>query len=336
VDSLTKLKLAAGEIDALARTAFGSRARVVDASLADEGWYNTGYRLTLSGAGPKRAFLKVAPPMATPVLTYEFELMRAETLLLQVLEKAEVPHIPAVLATDFSHQIIPSDCLFMTWVDGVMLSTARAGMAEVDCVRVRRQIGVVCGTASRIEGEAFGYPAQPRLQAPSWRAAFGRMVGGALDDARQFEAALPMPAEALAAIFEKAAPLLDGVGRPCLTHYDLWDKNVMVRQDADGWTLSGVLDWERGFFGDPLADVISQTLEGGANERAAAMQGLAEGRGEAHAMDEGDFRRLALYRAYLWLIMIVEAGPRGFGGSIRTPASTAGRRLLRDLASASA
>jgi hypothetical protein len=109
----------------------------------------------------------------------------------------------------------------------------------------------------------------------------------------------------------------------------------MVRQGADGWTLSGVLDWERGFFGDPLADVISQTLEGGAEEQAAAMQGLAEGRGQAHAMDEADLRRLALYRAYLCLIMIVEAGPRGFGGSIRTPASRASRRLLQDLASAS-
>jgi hypothetical protein len=45
-------------------------------------------------------------------------------------------------------------------------------------------------------------------------------------------------------------------------------------------------------------------------------------------------RRLALYRAYLWMIMIVEAVPRGFGGSIRLAHSGAARRFCRDLATA--
>jgi aminoglycoside phosphotransferase (APT) family kinase protein len=331
VKSLTKVNLAGAEIDALATRAFGSSAKVVEASLADEGWFNAGYRLVLSGAGPSRAFLKVAPPSDAPVLTYEFQLMRAEAAALQALAQARVPHLPSVLATDFSHQIVSSDCLFMTWIEGVMFSDARAEMAEADRVSVRRQIGAVCGAANRVEAEAFGYPAQPRLQATAWRAAFARMVSAALADALRYEASLPAPADVLAAAFEKADALLDVVVRPRLTHFDLWDKNVMVRRGPRGWELSGVLDWERGFYGDPLADVISQTIAGSAEERAAAMQGSAEGRGEAHSMDREDQRRLALYRAYLWLVMIAEAPSRGFVGSIRLPSSSAGQRLLRDL-----
>jgi aminoglycoside phosphotransferase (APT) family kinase protein len=335
MESLTKVELTPGEIEALARAAFGSGVRLIAADRSDEGWFNAGYALTLTGPGPRRAFLKVGPPPDVPVLTYEHRLMRAETRALEALARAEAPHVPAVLATDFSGRIIASDALFMAFVEGTMFSHARARMSEAERVRVRRQIGEVCGLANRIEGEVFGYPGQPSLQAGSWRAAFEEMIGRLLEDARRFGAPLAEPAEALALAFERASPLLEGAWRPCLTHYDLWDNNVLVRQGADGWELCGVLDWERGFFGDPLADVISLTAIGSADEQAAALAGQASARGEAFALDKADRRRLALYRAYLWLIMIVEAGPRGFGGSIRTPSSAAARRLERDLAAAS-
>jgi aminoglycoside phosphotransferase (APT) family kinase protein len=335
VESLTKVELTPGEIEALARAAFGSDVRLVGAAGSDEGWFNAAYALALTGPGPRRAFLKVGPPPDVPVLTYEHRLMRAEASALEALTRAKVPHVPAVLAKDFSGRIIASDALFIAFVEGTMFSQARAQMSEAERVRVRRQIGEVCGLANQIEGEVFGYPGQPLLQAGSWRAAFEEMVARLLDDARRFAAPLAEPAEALAQAFERAMPLLEGDRRPRLTHYDLWDNNVLVGQGAEGWELCGVLDWERGFFGDPLADVISLTAVGSAEEQAAALAGQASVRGEAFALDEADRRRLALYRAYLWLIMIVEAGPRGFGGSIRTPSSAAARRLGRDLAAAS-
>ncbi len=330
MESLTKVELAPAEIGALAKAAFGSSARLLAARRSDEGWYNAGYALELSGSGPARAFLKVGPPPHVPVLTYEHRLMRAEAAALAAL--AHVPRVPALLASDFSGRLIASDWLIMAFAEGEMFSVARPAMSRAERVRVRRQIGETCGAANRIEGPMFGYPAQPRLQGPSWRVAFGKMVEGLIADARRFAAPLAPSAEALAEAFARAAPLLEGAYRPGLTHYDLWDKNVLVRQGPKGWELSGVVDWERGFFGDPLADAISLTAAGDAEEQAAALAGQAEARGAAHALDEADHRRLALYRAYLWLIMIVEAGPRGFAGSIRLAGSTAGRRLQRDLA----
>ena len=334
VESLTKVELAPAEIEALAKAAFGSSARLLSATRSDEGWYNAGYALELNGSGPARAFLKVGPPPDLAVLTYEHRLMRAEAAALEAL--AEVPHVPALLASEFSGRLIASDWLVMAFAEGTMFSQARPAMSGAERIRVRRQIGETCGAANRIEGPAFGYRAQPRLHAPSWRAAFGKMVEALFADARRFAAPLARSAEALAEAFERASPLLEGDYRPCLTHYDLWDKNVLVRQGPKGWELSGVVDWERGFFGDPLVDAISLTAAGDAEEQAAAVAGQAEARGAAVALDEADRRRLALYRAYLWLIMIVEAGPRGFAGSIRLAGSRAERRLQRDLAAACA
>jgi aminoglycoside phosphotransferase (APT) family kinase protein len=197
-------------------------------------------------------------------------------------------------------------------------------------------VGAACGAAHRIEGPAFGYPGQPRLQALTWRAAFEAMVTAALADAQRFGAALPAPPKALAHGFAQGAGLLDGPHRPCLTHFDLWDANVLVRQGDGGWELSAVIDWERAFWGDPLADVFALTLAGDEAERSAVLDGLAAGRGKRLAEDQDALRRLALYRAYLWLIMIAEAPSRGFAGSIRASASSTGRRLLRDLTAATA
>ncbi|HEX4197395.1 MAG TPA: aminoglycoside phosphotransferase family protein [Caulobacteraceae bacterium] len=333
--SLTKVELSEAEIGDLVRQAFGTAARVASVRAATEGKYNAGYYLELAGSGPARSFLKVAPPPTLPVLTYEHDLMRTEIEVMRGLAKAGVQPVPAIQAVDLSRRRVDRDCLFMAWLDGPLFSKVGPSLDLADRVELRRQVGRIAGAAHRIGAPVFGYPGQPRLQAPTWPEAFGLMIAALLDDAVRFDAVLPLPIDEIRVAFERASPLLGEVEAARLTHFDLWDSNVLVRQDADGWAVSGVIDWERAFYGDPLADVVSLTLFDSPPERAALLQGLSDGRGEAAEVSPEDERRLALYRAYLWLIMIVEAGPRGFAGSIRLPTSRAARRLIRDLAMAS-
>jgi aminoglycoside phosphotransferase (APT) family kinase protein len=334
MESLTKTPLAAHEIVALVRSTFGSGASVQEITPANEGWFNAGYALRLAGAGMEACFLKVAPPADVGVLTYENGLMRTEAMVMAKLADARVPAVPGVLATDFSRRIVDRDCLFMALVEGTLFSEARSGMCEADRLRVRRQIGRVCGAANRVINPVFGYPAQPGLQAPTWGAAFAAMVAGLVSDAHRFQAPLADRLPEIVAGLGRAAEALVEPAAPRLCHFDLWDNNVLVRQAADGWELAAVLDWERAFFGDPLADLVAVSLIRDTAERAAALEGLAEGRGEPCSIDAMSEPRIALYRAYLWLIMIVEAGPRGFGGSIRMPGSSAEMRLERDMARA--
>jgi aminoglycoside phosphotransferase (APT) family kinase protein len=334
MESLTKAPLAADEIEALVRAAFGSGASVQKVTPANEGWFNAGYALRVGGAGLEGCFLKVAPPSDVGVLTYEHGLMRAEAMVMAQLADAGVPAVPGVLATDFSRRIVDRDCLFMALVDGTLFSEARNGMSEDDRLRVRRQIGRVCGAANRVINPVFGYPTQPGLQALTWGAAFAGMIAGLVSDARRFHAPLADRLPEIAAAFGRATETLVEPVAPRLCHFDLWDNNVLVRPGADGWDVAAVIDWERAFFGDPLADLVAVSLIRDAAERAATLEGLAEGRGEPCSIDAVSDPRLALYRAYLWLIMIVEAGPRGFGGSIRLPGSSAETRLERDMARA--
>ena len=105
--SPTKVPLPQEEIEALARAAFGSSARIAECRPAEGGMYNAGYHLRLEGAGPGRAFLKVAPPEALPCLTHERSLLRAEIDTLRKVAATGVGLAPAVLHADLSRRALP-------------------------------------------------------------------------------------------------------------------------------------------------------------------------------------------------------------------------------------
>lgn len=54
--------------------------------------------------------------------------------------------------------------------------------------------------------------------------------------------------------------MLDTLQKPSLVNFDLWAGNVFVRKQEDGYYLTGMIDFERSFFGDPLASFSSALL----------------------------------------------------------------------------
>ncbi|MGW3244951.1 hypothetical protein [Streptomyces sp. NPDC001070] len=68
---------------------------------------------------------------------------------------------------------------------------------------------------------------------------------------------------------------------------------------------------ERAFWGDPVAELVSLSLGGDTGPGSDLVIGYHEAGG---TMDFGPptLHRLALYRVYLGLILVVECGPRGY------------------------
>jgi aminoglycoside phosphotransferase (APT) family kinase protein len=75
--------------------------------------------------------------------------------------------------------------------------------------------------------------------------------------------------------------------------------------------LGALIDAERAFWGDPLADLVSLALFHDIEQDATFLRGYRDEGGKV-AFGPAERERLALYWAYLYLIMWTEAVPRQY------------------------
>ncbi|MGX1365573.1 aminoglycoside phosphotransferase (APT) family kinase protein [Streptomyces canus] len=266
------------------------------------GTYNTVEELQLTDG--TRYVLKVPPASTVPGLRHERELLVSEAEFYRAAAVAEVaaPHVVAVGARTAVPHLLMAACPGEPW-DG--------SVTDAERLPLRRELGRQVARLHTVTGPGFGYPSGALGPlAPDWRTAFTTMTGAVLDDARDYGARLPRSVEQVADTLGAGFPALDEVTVPALVHFDLWDGNILLHRPADGEPrIGGLIDGERMFWGDPLADFVSLALLGDIKEEEAFLTGYREAGGRA-AFDVPARVRLALYRAYLYLIMLTETVPR--------------------------
>ena len=286
-----------------------SPAQIADVAPLGGGTFNDVSRVTLSDG--RRLILKVPPPPEVPLLTYERGILRTEALFYDLA--APHPQIPAVIHAGFGHRDGVGDFLLMTELPGEPWPAVADRITDHQRQRLRGELGGIVAGLHGMTGRGFGYPAQPL--AASWRAAFGGMLDTILAEAEQYQVTLPRPAGEIRQLAARHESALDEVTTPVLVHFDLWDGNILV--DLDGGTprVGGLIDAERAFWGDPLAEFVSLALLGDIRRDETFLAGYREAGGPAR-LDASSPVRLALYRSYLYLIMLVEAVPREYDGRV--------------------
>ena len=300
MDSVTKQKLTADDIRRFVHDGLGPGVAVTGHDEFTDGYYNAAHGVTL--ADGRQVVLKVAPLPDVRVLRYEFDLMRTE---IEFYERAEAAGVPL---PRLWHADPEAGVMIMERLGGVSFEVAKAEMSAAELLQIRRRIGEVSALITRVRGEVFGYPRRDgRTRRGSWRESFLEIIADILADAAELKRELTRPASEVLATIERHGPLLDEVTEPVLVHFDLWDGNVFVRRDADGWTVEGFIDGERAFYGDPIAELVSLISFIGPEEAAAVVDGYL-----GRPLSEREQLRLCLYRTYLWLILVVEPGVRGY------------------------
>ena len=240
------------------------------------GTYNSVYRVS---AHEGEFVLKVAPG-EQPGLTYERRLIRTEAMFCTLA--SPVAPVPQVVHTD------NATFLLTTFLPG----TPVFGRSDLDRPLLRRRLGETTRALHEVTGPGFGYP-QLGLH-DTWTGAFSGMFEAVLADAERYGVRLPT------AGLGKHAKAFDEVRRPALVHFDLWDGNVLA-----GTGLTGLVDGERAFWGDPVAEFVSLALFGTIEDDEDFLT--------AYGFEFTDSARvrLAAYQAYLYSIMLTERVPRG-------------------------
>lgn len=264
------------------------------------GTYNTVEELRLTDG--TRYVLKIPPTAATPGLRHERRLLVSEAEFYGSAAEAGVPAPRLVsMGDDF---LLMTACPGDPW-DGTL--------TDAEQTALRAELGRRTARLHRVTGPGFGYPSGALGPlAPDWRTAFTTMFDAVLDDARRYGARLPRPVDAVARTARSVYGALDEVTVPCLVHFDLWRGNILVDRSGGDARIGGLIDGERMFWGDPLADFVSLALLGDIERDEAFLAGYREAGGRAR-FDTPARLRLALYRAYLYLIMLTETIPREVG-----------------------
>ncbi|MGC5409930.1 phosphotransferase family protein, partial [Streptomyces sp. DT225] len=231
--------------------------------------------------------VKVPPPAAGDHLSYEAGLLVNEVTFYRAAE--DEPAVPLLVRAELGPAAPAGPYVVMSARPGRPWHELAGALADGEEGRLRTGLGRIVGRLHGVPAPGgFGYPSQalgPLV--PTWRQAFATMTDAVLDD----------------------------VTRPALVHFDLWQGNILVSGEPGARRVGGVIDGERMFWGDPVADFVSLALLGDIADDKDFLAGYGEEAPGGPVEFTASLRlRLALYRAYLYLIMLVETVPRGTSG----------------------
>jgi aminoglycoside phosphotransferase (APT) family kinase protein len=273
---------------------FGSDAGISSFSELVDGYFNAAYKIVL--ADGLACVLKVAPPAEVRVLRYEHDLMRAEVAALRLARAHTEMPAPDVLFDDNSGSIIASHYFLMDFMPGTPYNQIKKSLSGEEQRSIERGAGRLLRQFNEIGGPSFGYLAHPDSEGCTWRTVFRGMMAGVLADGVDRQVNLPLPYEQLAQGLARHYDVLQEIVLPRLVHWDLWDGNILV--DGDPKRVTGVIDFERSLWGDPLMEVNFGGL--------TVSEAFLEGYGLSMLQTDAQQRRKSLYKVYLYLIMVIE------------------------------
>lgn len=272
------------------------------------GTYNTLVRITLRDG--RRWVVKIPPPMSLPGLGYERGLLHGEVTFYTAVGAVGGVPVPQVVRYETDPGAATGAFLIMSERPGTPWQESDGDLSPEERAALRRELGGLVARSHTVTGPGFGYPGHPLGPLTgTWREAFTTMMERLLDDAERYGARLPRSSHAIRALTAGVSEVLDEVAVPVAVHFDLWQGNVLLDGAAGARSVSGIIDGERMFWGDPLAEFVSPALLGDIEDDADFLAGYAAAGGRV-VFDAPARLRMALYRCYLYLIMLVEVVPR--------------------------
>ncbi|OZC88896.1 hypothetical protein CH254_13770 [Rhodococcus sp. 06-412-2C] len=232
-------------IEAMARRQFGSTTMVESVQPLAGGAYNSTYEVQLRAQPP--VILRVAPE---PEHQYrsETEMMRNEAATTPYL--APIAHLlPEILGVDWSHEITDRDYMWQSKIGGVPATRAFAIHGRDAMVPLFAEIGMVTAAVHSIVGPHFGTVRGPHFS--KWSDAVMYRLSEIVYDTERAGLDTRAAQNALESA-QQASDVLDRVTEPRLLHGDLFIPNLIL--DEDSLRIVGVLDHDRAFWGDPVAD----------------------------------------------------------------------------------
>lgn len=309
--SKTKAKVTKEGISAICLHAFN--LQVASFSELNDGFYNISYLVQLEDG--REVVLKIAPPSDVEILTYEKDIMYAEVLFYKLTKEQTSVPVPEVFGEDFSLSIIPFSYYFMSKLEGKPLTHVKEVNSE-SRGRIYKQLAKILAEIHTIKGDDFGYISmKDKCVGKTYFDAFMVSVEELFKDGLKKTIDYPIELKVLEDLFNQCEPTFNEVSEPCMVHYDLWDGNIFVTEEDGLINIEGVIDFERGFYGDPAADLAQVIGYVDLDENSEFFIEYNKHTNEPITYNKSMKIRTYAYRLYLILIMHIECFYRDIDGS---------------------
>lgn len=296
MESLTKNRQSANTIRKMVNKFF-SPLELKNFKELTEGYFNVAYEVELSNR--KKTILKIAPAKEVRVMTYEKNIMHSEVQAMRIVrEKSNVP-VAEIYGYDDSCTICESPYFFMEKLSGDSLNSIKETLTSEQIDNIYSETGRMIHSVNSITCPCFGYPGLSEYQGTDWYSVFYKMIEVVLEDGKQANVDIKISTDELLSRLKRDRAVFEEVTEPGFVHWDCWDGNIFVKNGK----VSGIIDWERILWADPLMEVGFRTY--------APNTGFQKGYG-LEVLDEHQQRRALWYDIYLMLTMIIECEYRKY------------------------
>lgn len=296
MESRTKNRKTREQVAQMVERAFpGLRLADGDDAISElkEGWFNAAYNIKLSDG--REVILKIAPPPDAEVMTYEQNIMDTEVSAMRLAAQNPNIPVPEIYCYDTARDLCDSEYFFMEKLTGENYGVIKSTLPQEVQARIDVQIGKIVREINEFTGTYYGYPGNLNLRAGTWKEAFLKICDSVLEDsARKNGDYWQYSVQEIRDVIHKHAPALEEVTTPRMVHWDVWDLNVFVK---DG-EITGLLDFERVLWGDPLHEAQFRPLFG---EDNAYLRGYGK-----TTFTHEEERRNHLYTLHLALVAKTE------------------------------
>jgi len=233
----------------MCRRGFGASVQIESIQELGGGTFNTAYLITF--AGTLKVILRVAPPQTADTAWEDAFLMRSEHAM-QPYFAPIAALMPKTLLVDFTHQLMDRDYMFQSFIEGERWDSAWDELKPEENNILWDQFGSILKQIHEVRGEKFGLP-RPGFQFERWSQAVLDRLERTLQAAKDLAQNVTDLEEILEMV--RAHPeQLDEIQTPRLLHGDLWAFNLLIARRESGPAIVGVLDADRAWWGDPMAD----------------------------------------------------------------------------------
>ncbi|HKG54384.1 MAG TPA: aminoglycoside phosphotransferase family protein [Anaerolineales bacterium] len=247
--SLTRLN--DDQITAILERCFGFSAHALGVKPLKGGTFNETYLIDLSER--ERVVLKIAPPQAPDTYWDDVALMRREHTVLPFFA-CIAPLTPKTIFADFTHQVVERDYILQTFLDGEQWSDTEDELTQAENVDLWGQCGEIVKQIHETTGEQFGYP-YPGRSFSNWHEVVLDRFSRIARSLKDFQIEISY-FSTISNMVSSARSAFDDIHTPRLLHGDLWTFNLLITHKNGRPLITGVLDTERAWWGDPLVDWI--------------------------------------------------------------------------------